>query len=544
MFYRIPSNAIAVFIAAALTAGAYGQQNPGIVTDVGTAQVTGSGPTWISIEAPFTGDTNNNGFVTFGLGLTANGPFDSSAVTQPLVSGPAASRIAYFGNGAIQPNTTYYISVTFTDPDGITGVNPQILGPIVTPATSQYSISGVITDENGKAVAGIAVDLTGSRSDTTQTDSSGRYVFSGLSAGRRYSVTPASPSYTFTSGASEIDDLTADQGISFTAQKSSAVAAAAQPAVHADCAYTVSPLTQSIGAAGGLAQVVVVTTSRCGWEAVSATSWIAIHSGATGAGTGSIVVSVAANTSTAARTGQFDGAGHAIAITQAGATPAATCSYSVSPSSATFTSAGGTTEIAVASSSTCAWTAASDSSWITVQSGSSSKGSGTVVIAATPNANTAARDGALVVAGHTVAVSQTGVSLSVGGSNPFTNNCGANDAPGYLISVTGSLGPSVGPPSNSYSLQTDFVLENAGSSASPSLYMVIETPVSSSWTLAGNFPITHCYMAAGNYLVALPSTAPGTQTREELTVTGSNPSSLPNLLSQGGYKFISGLPSR
>lgn len=62
--------------------------------------------------------------------------------------------------------------------------------------TKSYKISGNITS-GGSPLSEVTVNLTGSRSDTTTTDSSGNYIFDGLLNGN-YTITPSKTEYTFT----------------------------------------------------------------------------------------------------------------------------------------------------------------------------------------------------------------------------------------------------------------------------------------------------------------------------------------------------------
>jgi all-beta uncharacterized protein len=88
------------------------------------------------------------------------------------------------------------------------------------------------------------------------------------------------------------------------------------------------------------------------------------------------------------------------------AVQSATCSYTLSTTSASVSSAGGTTTVTVTASSTCAWTASSNASFISIASGSSGSGNGTVTFSTAPNTGPAARTGTLTIAGQTVTVTQ------------------------------------------------------------------------------------------------------------------------------------------
>ncbi len=89
-----------------------------------------------------------------------------------------------------------------------------------------------------------------------------------------------------------------------------------------------------------------------------------------------------------------------------GATP---CTYSISPTSQSFPSPGGTGSVSVTAGTGCAWTAASNASWIHVTSGASSSGNGTVGYSVDANASSPPRTGTMTIAGRTFTVSQAGV---------------------------------------------------------------------------------------------------------------------------------------
>ncbi|MBZ5587512.1 MAG: hypothetical protein LAO05_03040 [Acidobacteriia bacterium] len=85
-----------------------------------------------------------------------------------------------------------------------------------------------------------------------------------------------------------------------------------------------------------------------------------------------------------------------------------TCNFSLSPSSQSFSSAGGTGTVGVTDlvGAGCSWTAASNAAWITVTSGANGAGNGSVGYAVAGNAS-AARVGTLTIAGQTFSVSQS-----------------------------------------------------------------------------------------------------------------------------------------
>ena len=177
-------------------------------------------------------------------------------------------------------------------------------------------------------------------------------------------------------------------------------AAAAPPA----CTVTVSPLNESFGVAGGDGTSRVdASSASCAWTAVSNVPWITMAAPG-GTGNANVRHTVAANTG-AARTGTLTVAGATVTVTQAAAP---VCTFTVTPPSASFPTAGGDGTIRIdASAGNCAWTAVSGVPWIVVASGGGSGGANLRYTVA-PNTG-AARTGTVTVAGVMVSVSQAAV---------------------------------------------------------------------------------------------------------------------------------------
>jgi uncharacterized repeat protein (TIGR03803 family) len=86
------------------------------------------------------------------------------------------------------------------------------------------------------------------------------------------------------------------------------------------------------------------------------------------------------------------------------------CTFSITSNSANFSAAGGSCNVSVTASNGCAWTAtSSDPSFITINSGSSGLGSGTVSYTVAANPGTA-RSGTMTIGGQTFTVDQTGAA--------------------------------------------------------------------------------------------------------------------------------------
>ena len=172
--------------------------------------------------------------------------------------------------------------------------------------------------------------------------------------------------------------------------------------IQPNCSYSVSPLSASAAAAGGSFSLTITTQSGCSWTAASSASWITFTGGSSGGGSGKLSYSVAANSTTSPRTASITVANATVAIAQA----AASASYSLNPSSAGFTAAGGNASVVInVSPSTAAWTASSNTSWIAITSARSGAGSAMLIYNVASNTG-AARSGTLTIAGHSFTVSQ------------------------------------------------------------------------------------------------------------------------------------------
>ena len=215
-----------------------------------------------------------------------------------------------------------------------------------------------------------------------------------------------------------------------------------QEAAAGPCSYAISPNRDTVDAGGGSGAIITVTTNAgCTWTASSNDSWLSVTFGSNGNGSGGVRFSAAPN-SGGERTGTLTVAGSTFSVTQRAASTGGSCSFAVAPASASFGQLGGSTSTAVTTTAGCTWTAASNDSWISVTSGSSGNGSGSVSFAAAANLG-AARSGSLTVAGRTVTVSQAAlVSLPTCsyGISPGQLSAGASGASGNTVAVTTTAG--------------------------------------------------------------------------------------------------------
>ncbi|HZB45784.1 MAG TPA: BACON domain-containing carbohydrate-binding protein, partial [Pyrinomonadaceae bacterium] len=145
------------------------------------------------------------------------------------------------------------------------------------------------------------------------------------------------------------------------------------------------------------------------------------------------------------------------------------CTFSISPTSASYAAAGGSGTVSVTTSAGCAWTAVSNASFITVTGGASGSGNGTVSYSVAANTGTASRNGTITIAGLTFTVTQAGTGG--GGTNLIVNPGFETGTTPWVVSgqVTRSTGafPHGG---------VAYMIINGVNSSSGTLYQTVTIP--------------------------------------------------------------------
>ena len=169
------------------------------------------------------------------------------------------------------------------------------------------------------------------------------------------------------------------------------------------CSYSLSASSLSFGASGGSGSVNVTAPSHCTWTAASDRGWMTITSGSSGQGNGVVSVSLTSNPNLAERTGTLTIAGQSVAVREDGVTP---CTLDISPASASYNKDAATGTFTVTAPEQCPWTAATNAGWLTVTSGASGSGNGTVAYSLERNRELTSRTGGIAVGQRTFIVTQ------------------------------------------------------------------------------------------------------------------------------------------
>ena len=170
------------------------------------------------------------------------------------------------------------------------------------------------------------------------------------------------------------------------------------------CSYTLLASGSKASPSGASGAVSVLAPGGCSWTATSTAAWITVTSGVSGSGNGMVSYSVAANTDTSQRSSAIAIGGQTFTVRQMGVP----CTYSISLTSASFGSAGGSASVGVTSSNGCSWSATSNVGWITITAGGSGSGNGTVSYTVAPNTSSSSLTGTVTIAGQTLTVIEAG----------------------------------------------------------------------------------------------------------------------------------------
>lgn len=173
------------------------------------------------------------------------------------------------------------------------------------------------------------------------------------------------------------------------------------------CSVTLTPNSATTGSAGGEGSVNVTAPDGCSWKATPSAPWVAVTSGNTGTGEGTVTWRVAANSDAKLRTGAIAIGNQLFNITQS----AFTCAVSLSSTGISVPSVGGANSFGL--SAACNWTAASSVPWIQITSPLTGSTDGTITFQVLANNTANARTGLITVSGQTFTVSQAGAGCAL-----------------------------------------------------------------------------------------------------------------------------------
>lgn len=177
---------------------------------------------------------------------------------------------------------------------------------------------------------------------------------------------------------------------------------AAQPAPS--CTYQLTPPSLDVTSDAQDSTIAVTAPDGCQWTPTPGVPWLTVDVQGAISGSGTFKLSVAANTGDA-RVGTVQVGTSTLTVQQAAGVA---CGYTIAPTSYTAGLAADAVDVNVTAGATCAWTAATDVTWVAIASGSSGTGNGVVHLTIDANAG-AARSAIVTIAGQPFTVQQSGV---------------------------------------------------------------------------------------------------------------------------------------
>ncbi len=159
--------------------------------------------------------------------------------------------------------------------------------------------------------------------------------------------------------------------------------------VPGNCTYSLNPTSASIAGTGGSGSVAVIAGNGCNWIAQNWTAgadWLSITSDSSGTGNGTVKYQASANVGDA-RSATLTIGGVSFTVNQA-------CELALNDAGASFGASGGTGTVTVSTGASCTWAVTSALNWITISSGASGTGNGTITYNVAANTG-AARAGAI-----------------------------------------------------------------------------------------------------------------------------------------------------
>jgi hypothetical protein len=405
-----------VNVTAGSTCGWTATSNVGWITVTSGASGTGNGAVGYSVAAN-TSSSAITGTVTIAGQTFTVIEAGVSSCTYTLSSGSAA----YFSSGSSG-------SVNVTAAGGcawaVNNTNSWITitagGSGTGNGTVSYSISA---NASGAMRSGVVI-IGGQSYSVTQTGATCTYSLSSTSASYTSSGGSGSVNVTVASScawtaASNVGWITITAGASGSGNGTVSYSAAANTSSStltgtvtiagqtftvieagvAPCSYTLSSAANVFAANGGSYSVSVTSSGGCEWTVNNTNSWITVTGNTSGTGNGAVSYTTTANTKTMRR-GALIIAGKTHTVTQLGVP----CTYALSSTNASYASGGGPGSVNVTESGTCSWTAISNAGWITITSGASGMGNGTVGYSVATNTSSSALTGTVSIGSQTLTV--------------------------------------------------------------------------------------------------------------------------------------------
>ncbi|MBI3207694.1 MAG: BACON domain-containing protein [Candidatus Solibacter usitatus] len=202
------------------------------------------------------------------------------------------------------------------------------------------------------------------------------------------------------------------------------------------CSFSVSPANVSASAGGGSVDLTVVAAnSACSWNATGLGA-----SPSNGTGNGSVTLTIPQNNTPLTQVLTATVAGQLITVTQTGVN----CTVGLSSPGVSLVANGGGGSVDVATLAGCSYATVPGPNWITVTSGGSGVGAGTLTFTVDANPATVPRSGTLLIGGQPFQIDQGALACSV------TIDANGSGSPYNSVGGTGSISVTANGPNCSW----------------------------------------------------------------------------------------------
>ncbi len=170
------------------------------------------------------------------------------------------------------------------------------------------------------------------------------------------------------------------------------------------CSYSLSPTNGTHGHGVESNSFSITAPTECIWTATTTNGWISLTSGTNGFGDGTVGYVVQPNPDNTSRSGTITVGDAAFSVSQS----AAPCDATLTPADFNHGFGSETGIVSVAIVNGCAWEVSNTNSWITIDSGATGNGNGSVGYTVEENSSSLSRSGTVVIEGKPFVVTQSG----------------------------------------------------------------------------------------------------------------------------------------
>jgi len=353
-------------------------------------------------------------------------------------AGSAPVALGALAVSALNPSLVYLVAnsripAVYVSPDG--GATWTAAGTGLETASATQSVTQVVSDPTNGSAAYVLADVTTAAFAAKINSTGSSLVYSTYlgGAGNTYGYGIATNSSGdafvtgYTEGAFPVTSTALQEspgsGYAFVVHIADTIAT---------CSISVTPATQIVYSSAAVSTFSVVAPSGCTWGVASNQPWAVIANGTAGSGSGVVSVAVSANNTGATRAATLTIGSQSASLNQA----PSSCSYTLGTPSVSLGATGGTVQTTLLTDAGCPWSVVNNYPFaVSVASGASGTGNGTVVLNVGPTASQASRTLYVGIGDASLTISQTGYYCTYTFSPPSILLGGSGDSGSIAVTT-------------------------------------------------------------------------------------------------------------